>query len=80
MTEAQNHRMTMTEGQGKSSIAPTFSKQGYNKGNGTVSIRRLILSYTMEQVILNICNRFQKPRCSFPEKSLTPISLCITLE
>ena len=29
MTEAQKHRMT--EGQGKSSIAPTFSKRDYNK-------------------------------------------------
>ena len=28
MTEWQNYRMP--EGQGKSSIAPTFSKQGYN--------------------------------------------------
>ena len=28
MTESQNERMT--EGHGKSSIAPTFSKRGYN--------------------------------------------------
>ena len=29
-----------------------------------VSIRRLILSHTMEQVIPNICTKFQNPRCS----------------
>ena len=29
-----------------------------------VSIRRLILSYTMQQVIHNICTKFQDPRCS----------------
>ena len=29
-----------------------------------VSIRRLILSYTMQPVILNICTKFQNPRCS----------------
>ena len=29
-----------------------------------VSIRRLILSYTMQQVIPNICTKFQNPRCS----------------
>ena len=29
MTESQNHSDRMTEGQGKSSIAPTFSKRGY---------------------------------------------------
>ena len=32
MTEWQNHRMK--EGQGKSSIAPTFSKRGYNTEQG----------------------------------------------
>ena len=30
-----------------------------------VSIRRLILSYTMQQVIPNICTKFQNPRCSY---------------
>ena len=39
-----------------------------------VSIRRLILSYTMQQVIPDSCTKFQDP-----EKSLTQISLCITL-
>ena len=29
-----------------------------------VSIRTLILSYTMQQVIPNICTKFQNPRCS----------------
>ena len=29
-----------------------------------VSIRRLFLSYTMQQVIPNICTKFQNPRCS----------------
>ena len=29
-----------------------------------VRSRRLILSYTMQQVILNICTKFQNPRCS----------------
>ena len=29
-----------------------------------VSIRRLILSYTMQHVIPNICTTFQDPRCS----------------
>ena len=31
LTEPQNHRIP--EGQGKSSIAPTFSKRGYNDFN-----------------------------------------------
>ena len=31
-----------------------------------VTIRRLILSYTMLQVIPNICTKFQNPRCSCP--------------
>ena len=30
MTEWQNHRIL--EGQGKSSVAPTFSKRGYKNG------------------------------------------------
>ena len=29
-----------------------------------VSSRRLILSYTIQQVIPNICTKFQNPRCS----------------
>ena len=29
-----------------------------------VSIRRLVLSYTMQQVIPNICTKFQNPWCS----------------
>ena len=33
VTEWQNHRMA--EGQGKSSIAPTFWKEGYNEGSQT---------------------------------------------
>ena len=31
----------------------------------TVSIRRLILSYTMQQDIPNICTKFQNPGCSY---------------
>ena len=29
-----------------------------------VSKRKLILSYTIQQVIPNICTKFQSPRCS----------------
>ena len=40
----------------------------WRKKNGQikemVSIRRLILSYTMQQVIPNICIKFQNPTCS----------------
>ena len=45
-----------------------------------ISSSMLILSYTIQQVIPNICTKFQNPRHSIPEKSLTQISLCITLE
>ena len=45
-----------------------------------VSIRKLILSYTMQQVVPNICTKFQILGTVVPEKSLTQISLCITLE
>ena len=38
---------------------------------GIISRRRLFLSYTMQQVIPNICTKFQNPRFSSPEKSLT---------
>ena len=37
MTESQNHRMR--EGQGKSSIAATFSKRGYNYHSSTQETR-----------------------------------------
>ena len=45
-----------------------------------VSSRRLILSYTIQQVIPNICTNFKILGAVVPEKSLTQISLCITLE
>ena len=38
---------------------------------GMISRRRLSLSYTIQQVIPNICTKFQNPRFSVPEKSLT---------
>ena len=41
----------------------------------------LILFYTIQQVIPNICTKFKKILDAVvPEKSLTQISLCITLE
>ena len=43
-----------------------------------ISSSMLILFYTIQQVIPNICTKFQNPR--HPEKSLTQISLCIALE
>ena len=37
---------------------------------GMISRRRLVLFYTIQHVIPNICTKFQNPRCSSPEKSL----------
>ena len=31
----------------------------------TVNVRRVILSYTMQQDIPNICTKFQNPGCSY---------------
>ena len=45
-----------------------------------ISSRRLILSYTIQRVIPNICAKFQIQGAVVPEKSLTQIFLCITLE
>ena len=36
--------------------------------------------WTIQQVIPNVCTKFQNPKCRIPEKSLTQISLFITLE
>ena len=44
-----------------------------------VSIRMLILSYTMQQVIPIVPN-FKILSAVVPDKSLTQLSLCITLE
>ena len=49
-----------------------------NKGNDKSTM--LILFYTIQQVIPNICTKFQNPGTVVPEKSFTQISLCITLE
>ena len=40
-----------------------------NKGHDKSSM--LILFYTIQQVIPNICTKFQNPRTVVPEKSLT---------
>ena len=40
MTDSQNDRMT--EGQGKSSIASTFSKRGYNKENTVAELTGML--------------------------------------
>ena len=47
-----------------------------NKGN--ISSSMLILFYTIQQVIPNICTKFLGT--VVPEKSLTQISLCITFK
>ena len=47
---------------------------------GMISSSMLILSDTIQQVIPNICTKFQNPRHSSSWESLTQISLCITLE
>ena len=45
------------------SLAKTFiGENGQIKG--MVIMRMLILSYTIQQVIANVCNKFQSPRCS----------------
>ena len=49
-----NHRMTrVTEGQGKSRIAPTFSKQGYKN---TASLSKNIFS--SPNFFMHICNMY----------------------
>ena len=40
-----------------------------------VSSRRLILSYTMQQVVPNICTKFQNPRCSCSWENFVPYVL-----
>ena len=40
----------------------------------------LILFYTIQQVIPNICTKFQNPRHSSSWEIFTQISLCITFE
>ena len=49
---------------------------------GMISISMLILFYTIQQVIPNICTvlTFRILGAVVPEKSLTQMSLCITLE
>ena len=39
-------------------------KEKYGQIKEMVSIRKLILSYTVQQVIPNICTKFQNPKCS----------------
>ena len=40
-----------------------------------ISMRRLVLYYTIQLMVSNVCTK-----CQIPEKSLRQISLCITLE
>ena len=44
-----------------------------------ISMTLLILSYTIQLVVSNICTKFQFLGAVVPEKSLTQISICITL-
>ena len=48
----------MTEGQGKSSIAPTFSKWGYKKG-WISSSSSLTAVYMIYPPIVHVCTKFQ---------------------
>ena len=48
----------MTEGQGKSSIAPTFSKRGY-KIKGMNKQQQLILVYTIHLSTVHVCTKFK---------------------
>ena len=45
-----------------------------------ISRRRLILFHTIQQVIPNICTKFQNPRRSSSWEIFDTLSLCITLE
>ena len=61
MTESQNDRMT--EGQGKSSIAPTFLKRGYNEEiKGLICSSSLISVYMIPLPTVHVCTKFQFSR------------------
>ena len=48
----------------KSVTENLIGEKGKRTNKKMVNIRRLIFSYTMQQVIPNICTKFQNPRCS----------------
>ena len=48
-----------------------FTGKKHGQLKGMISMRMLILSYTIQQVIVNVCTKFQNPTCSSPKKSLT---------
>ena len=62
MTEIQKDRITelQKDRQGKSSIAPTFSKQGYNKGRNSVANLRKMTPYypNLDLTNVNVYTKF----------------------
>ena len=63
------------------SVTKNFEKKKNGQIKGMLSMRMQNLSYTIQVVIPNVCTKsFQTPSGEVPEKSLTHISLCITLE
>ena len=65
----------------ETSVTKCFIREKENgQIKGLKSSSMLILFYTIQQVIPNICTKFQNLGAVVPEKSLTQISQCITLE
>ena len=64
----------------ENSVTKNFIGKKNGQIKGMISSSMLILFYTIQQVIPNICTNFKILDALVTEKSLTQISLCITLE